>query len=123
MIKTTKWVILVVATIVIAYDVIVATNAARGDTISEVTLAWGHEWATLPFLWGMLLGHLFAPRNFRIDYKWERLGILWCLVIISMILDFFDWYDVYPLIPSGIGLVAGAFLWPQHYRERPGEPR
>jgi hypothetical protein len=61
------WILFAVTIALIAWDVHVATNAVRGDTISELILFWAHQHPTLPFAFGILMGHLFWPQIERRD--------------------------------------------------------
>lgn len=48
------------------YDTIVAVNKEKGDTISEVTLAWAQQnpiaGVMLGIALGVVIGHLFWPQ-------------------------------------------------------------
>lgn len=55
----TTWLMLSVTAVLLAWDVVAATNSTRGDTISEQLTAAAHRWPILPFLFGMLIGHWF----------------------------------------------------------------
>lgn len=54
------------AALLIGWDVVVATNAVRGDTISEVTLAFARRYPVasvgVGLALGIVLGHLFWPQ-------------------------------------------------------------
>jgi hypothetical protein len=54
-------ILVAVALILIAWDVYVAVNAEEGDTISEVLLFVSRH-PVLPFVFGVLAGHLFWPQ-------------------------------------------------------------
>lgn len=58
----TGWTVLLVLGVVGVWDVILATNAARGDTISEVTLAFTQRHPWLTFALGYVAGHLTWPQ-------------------------------------------------------------
>ena len=55
-----------VLVLIAVYDTLMATNSFRGDTISEITLAWSraHPIASVCFgmALGIVLGHLFWPQ-------------------------------------------------------------
>lgn len=63
-----KWVtigiLIAVAVVLIGWDIYVAINDERGDTISEILL-WVGEHPILPFAFGVLMGHLFWPQYKR----------------------------------------------------------
>jgi len=44
-----------------AWDVCVAYGIAQGRTVSSLTHEWATRFPILPFLTGLLLGHLFWP--------------------------------------------------------------
>jgi uncharacterized integral membrane protein len=58
--KTTVWVILVTIALLIAWDIYAATSPA--GSISEVMLGWSQKYPVVPFLFGVLCGHLFVPQ-------------------------------------------------------------
>lgn len=55
-----------VAVVLIAWDLLMATNRTPGDTISEVVRAWNIEWGGIPayFAAGIWL-HLWGPTIWR----------------------------------------------------------
>lgn len=60
------WTILILvatAVILIAWDIVVATNSVKGDTISEILLNFARHHPVVPFLFGVLMGHLFWSQN------------------------------------------------------------
>lgn len=63
---TARWwtigILAVVTILLIAWDVYAATNKERGDTISEVVLAFARRHPVIPFLMGVLMGHLLWPQ-------------------------------------------------------------
>lgn len=60
--KTTAGVMIGAALGLIGWDVVVATNKKKGDTISEMLLAAGKNTPMLAVAWGILTGHLFWPQ-------------------------------------------------------------
>ena len=48
--------------VLIAWDVYVALTPEDGDTISEVTLSFAQLHPVLPFVFGVVMGHLFWPQ-------------------------------------------------------------
>lgn len=72
---TTRTMTLIFMAVVIVsiaiYDTLVAVNRVRGDTISEITLAWAsaHPIASvmLGLAIGILLGHLFWAQTIYLD--------------------------------------------------------
>jgi len=72
--STRTWTLIFMAVVIVAiavYDTIVAINGIPGDTISEITLAWGrrHPIAVLclGLALGIVLGHLFWPQTVYVE--------------------------------------------------------
>lgn len=61
--KTTVGVIVGAALGLIGWDVVVATNKEKGDTISEVLLKASKNTPLVGVAWGILTGHLFWPQD------------------------------------------------------------
>jgi hypothetical protein len=53
----------ILAAIVIGWDIFLANNAPDGDTISESVLYVAHRHPALPFILGVIMGHLFWPQK------------------------------------------------------------
>ena len=51
-----------VTLLLIVWDVYAATNKERDDTISEVVLGFARRHPVIPFLLGVLMGHLLWPQ-------------------------------------------------------------
>lgn len=51
-----------VTVLLIAWDIYAAANKERGDTISEVVLGFARRHPVIPFLLGVLAGHLLWPQ-------------------------------------------------------------
>ena len=51
-----------VTLLLIVWDVYAATNKAGDDTISEVVLGFARRHPVIPFLLGVLMGHLLWPQ-------------------------------------------------------------
>lgn len=62
--KITLTMLALVTLLLIAWDVYVAFNETRGDTISECFL-WLSAHPALPFAFGILAGHLAWPQYLR----------------------------------------------------------
>jgi len=108
----TKWLMVSAALVLIAWDVVVATTPPKGDTMSEVLLGWAWQWSILPFGWGVIAGHLFWTVD-RVVYKWERIAILWGILIAILLLDVAIPVIVMPAWPLVGGFIAGRVFWPQ----------
>ena len=107
----TKVLMLVATVVLVGWDIYVTVNAIRGDTISEIIARLGRNYAVLPFLWGVVVGHLFWSVR-HIGHKKSKLAVLWCWVLMLLALDLVDVYDIAPIIPLFVGIVAGSALWP-----------
>lgn len=108
----TSIVIIVVSILVIIFDIYLATNKHAGDTISDVLLGWAYKVSIVPYLAGILMGHLFIPRKKTIKMKHiTRISILGGVGLSTLILMIASWY--HPSIPLIIGIAAGAIFWAQ----------
>lgn len=113
--KTTSIILIVTLAIWVIWDVFVATNAVKGDTISEITLAVSYLSLFIPSAWGIIMGHLFWPSK-TIKYKWPRIYALWAWGAALLVLSIFK---VFPgtmaTVPIAflVNFVIGHFLWPQ----------
>lgn len=60
--KITHWVLIAVSSFLIIADIYWATDGVEGDTISEVILKYARKYTVIPFLFGVLMGHLLWPQ-------------------------------------------------------------
>jgi hypothetical protein len=62
---------LIVATIagLVGWDIVVASNKEKGDTISEILLRAARKVPAVAMAWGVLSGHLFWPQRMDEDGK------------------------------------------------------
>lgn len=64
----TVWVIFAVAAILLGWEFYVLYfPTVDGSTISEVLLTWARKHPIVPFLWGVLMGHLHWPQEVPAD--------------------------------------------------------
>lgn len=63
--KITIWLMLGAAATLIGWDVVVAANKEKGDTISEILIKTARKHPVISFAWGVLSGHLFWPQKVR----------------------------------------------------------
>lgn len=56
-------ILVVTAILLIVWDIVVAANPVAGDTISEITLAFARKHPVVPFIMGVIMGHLFWPQR------------------------------------------------------------
>lgn len=59
----TSWVIAAVAIGLAVFDYYAFKNPATGDTLSEVLLVWSMKHPAVPYLFGVISGHLFWPQR------------------------------------------------------------
>ena len=108
----TSVIIAVVSILIIVFDIWLATNDTPGDTISDVVLGWAYKVSIVPYLAGMLMGHLFIPRKNTISMKHiTRISILGGIGLSTLLLMFISWY--HPSIPLIVGIATGAIFWAQ----------
>lgn len=60
-----KTVMIMVGTTIglVLWDVVVAANKEKGDTISEITKAAAHKHPMIPLGFGILMGHFFWSQS------------------------------------------------------------
>ena len=63
--KWTIGIIIVLASVLMVWDVYVVFSPEPGDTVSEVTLYFAQRHPVIPFLAGVVCGHLFWPQHVR----------------------------------------------------------
>lgn len=100
----------------IGWDIYVATNSIRGDTISEITLGVSYSWSIIPFMGGVLVGHLWWPSTVRF-HKTTRLIILLSTCLGVFIVDRIFVKEFIPAVPLFFGIFAGHYFWPQVKKE------
>ena len=63
--KYTITILIIIALILIGWDIWVYIEPTDGDTISEITLAFAQKHPVLPFAIGVLCGHLLWPQKIK----------------------------------------------------------
>lgn len=110
--------LIVTLTLWLVWDVFVATNEAKGDTISELTLYASYLAPFIPAAWGIICGHLFWPMK-EITYKWPRIYVMWGYG------SAFGAACIFGAVPGNMVSVPilflshfliGHFMWPQKVR-------
>lgn len=61
--RLTKRFILAVGYLIAVWDLAALIGGGVPGTISRVILDWSHDWPVVPFLFGVLAGHLFWPQK------------------------------------------------------------
>jgi hypothetical protein len=108
-------VVMVAATcVLIGWDIVVAVNDERGDTISEMMLAAASKHPSLAFSWGGITGHMFWPRESPIFWRKPHTAfLLGGLAVAMLAFEFFVTLKVLPIGPLLVGIALGHWLWPQ----------
>ena len=65
--KITLGVMAAASAALIGWDIVVAANKQRGDTISEILLRSSRRVPIVAAAWGILTGHLFWPQRLDDD--------------------------------------------------------
>lgn len=111
--SVTKWVMLVAAVTLIVYDVVVLATGAHQATYSRVLLSWALDWFMVPFVFGIVVGHLFTARR-RVQDRIFRLVALWAVLVLAALLDvFLENFKPAPAMALIAGCGFGMWLWPQ----------
>jgi hypothetical protein len=113
--------IITVTIVLIVWDIYVALNNIpnRQDTISGVLMEWSKRFIALPYISGIVVGHLFIPKSVELGVpKWAALSVLWTSVIALAIVGLLIKRDVnrwpwYAPVTLVCGLLMGHFFWPQ----------
>ena len=61
--RWTFWLLIVITAVLLVWDLYVAFSPEPGDTISEVLLWTAQRHPVLPFVVGVVCGHLFWPQR------------------------------------------------------------
>ena len=112
----------VVTVALIGWDIYVATNTLEGDTISEIMLLFAQKRMIVPMFFGVLMGHWFWPRAYRlVPWQWT-IGVLCGVTLLVVGWDIIDhhWnsrvYDFlvkWPILIVTAGTFIGHFFWSQ----------
>lgn len=108
-----KWVLCVVLTLVIGWDVVLATNGVRGDTISEITRDYAYRWHLIPMALGVLLGHLLWNIRGPVTHRALRMAGLVGLGVGVFLWDLAAITDIAPMLLVPVAVPLGRLLWPQ----------
>ena len=121
--KVTQIVLVVVASFLIIYDLFPFFAKESGDTISEVILYYSLRCFSIPFIFGMLCGHFFVPRDGH--YPKPYILIPTWAAIILLDVSTYVWHiqilmtaHTYPAIALFIGIPAGILIWPQQRADK-----
>jgi hypothetical protein len=104
-----------VATVgLVGWDINVAANDVRGDTISEVALGTAYKHPSLGLAWGILTGHLAWPRERPLFWRKPWTAIL-AGALVLLLVGAESWFSmgIAPILPLLPGILLGHWLWPQ----------
>ena len=59
LLKISKWLVLIVAGVITVWDLYAQFTGGTGGTISNAIWLWSKDNQILPFMFGVLMGHLF----------------------------------------------------------------
>lgn len=103
----------------LVWDVFVATNEVKDDTISEITRDLSHYLYVVPYALGGIMGHFFLNKKDLGEGRPNRfktwLGTVLFVFVLSFFLPNLHYMNTAMLIA---GFVIGAFLWPQGPRSK-----
>jgi hypothetical protein len=108
--KTTAIVASCIVLGIIIFDIVLASDGVKGNTISEVMRYWSSKVLLLPWAWGVLAGHFFHP-----SWSWQPHQPIGVAILVWFSVA--AWAVAYTvgmpmLVLTGAGVVAGVFLWP-----------
>jgi hypothetical protein len=95
----------------VVWDVIVAHNAVSDDTISEITRDLSTVIYTIPYICGIVMGHLFwnAPDRERLNLKIITASTVGVTIFDLVAMPFPGGNLLFFVVGFGIG----AYFWPQ----------
>jgi hypothetical protein len=94
------------------YDIIPFLSKERGDTISEVISKFGKKYITIPFMFGVLMGHFFWTSDAD-----PKPLILVLVIALIVLFDFINnkYFSKEVSIPSivimMVGIPVGHYFW------------
>ena len=111
-----QWLCICITVITLAMDVALVQNHQR--TESQEIKDWSLRWTWLPFAFGVLMGHWFAPGVAIRGDLYGPLGGILVLFVWDLLFHYFitgdrPWYR-YPLLYVFLGMPVGCFLWGQN---------
>ena len=80
-------ILIVIAALLVVFDVFLYLNDTKGDTISNIIKAWVFDkYFFLTFVWGVLAGHFFlGVEHSVLGNDWLGLG---CIVIVVAVMAY-----------------------------------
>ena len=109
-VRITTSILIVVAVLLIVWDVYAALNGVKGDTISAVIYEASVRLSFIPYAWGCLTTHFFCSVKRPIINTWLMVGLLIAvgvaLNVVGLMLGPPDWWTIFSLI---VGAACGRF--------------
>ena len=114
--RLTKIVLAATTAAVIAYDIWVAVEPTKNDTISHILNALSNGLPIIPFAWGTLTAHLFSRTDWKrqllpAHLRYVLLAVIGTAVLLGSIYNIFPAVGAVPWLAAG--LLTGWIFWPQ----------
>lgn len=121
--KPTKYILIIVGMLLVAYDFLPFIDEARHDTISELIAEYSLKLITLPLVFGALCGHFFFMRDETRPRPWVTVPVLVASVVIDVVsyacdVDLIHKVQHYPGIWFLLGVPIGLLFWPQTWSDK-----
>jgi len=115
--KITAVMLVMFTVILLVWDIDVAHNDVKDDTISELLRDLSHDWLTLPFVLMGIMGHLFwnRPGEDR-NLQFTKLTSVTALVVLRDLINLahsLPTFQFANLVAALAGFICGALWWPQ----------
>jgi len=125
--KITAIALVVAAGLLLVWDIYVANNDVKGDTISELVRDLSHDYWSLPFILMGIMGHLFWNRQAETKVIHRKpLFITTGLVIARDLLNLvvpLPTFAYANLLMAALGFIGGVLWWPQLVpKDKQGSP-
>ena len=115
--KITIALLILILSVLIGWDIVVASNSQQGDTFTEVIQQGASRYLGIAYAFGAFTGHLFWPRN-RSSSRLVYWGSFAALILSAGALLWFHefarkiFFD-HTIVAVLVGLPMGVLLWPQ----------
>lgn len=93
--------------VIVGFDIVLAVNATKGDTFSEIIRDFSYRLAAIPWGTGLVMGHWFWSGN-RVRKRWA-----WPAAFASLaLLEGLNVSGVgHPFVSFVVGIAAGRLAW------------
>jgi hypothetical protein len=112
----TTWILIAVGLILLVWDIIVAANTIRGDTISEITRDTSYRVWFIPWAIGGIAGHLFWHKDSAEKWNVPAMVISSLILVGVNLIALNNEWTIGSWLPISVfaaGIVAGHVWWPQ----------